>query len=143
MKIAITSVYANPLHPGHIDCLELSKELADELWVIVNSDHQASLKRGVPSFQDEVYRMRVVGALKPVDRVVLSIDKDPSVVETLRMVIEELKGRDDVDEIIFTKGGDRFAYEIPERAVLDEHGVHIVDGLGAKTHHSSAYVDRK
>ncbi|NTV22223.1 MAG: adenylyltransferase/cytidyltransferase family protein [Candidatus Yonathbacteria bacterium] len=143
MKIAITSVYANPLHPGHIECLELSKELADELWVIVNSDHQASLKRGVPSFQDEVYRMRVVGALKPVDRVVLSIDQDGSVAETLRMVIEELKGRDDVDEIIFTKGGDRFAYEIPERVVLDEHGVRIVDGLGAKTHHSSAYVDRK
>jgi cytidyltransferase-like protein len=140
MKIAITSVYANPLHPGHIECLELSKDIADELWVIVNNDRQAELKRGVPSFQDEAYRVRVVGALKPVDRVVLSVDTDPSVVATLRMIIEELKGREDVDEIIFTKGGDRFAYEIPERAVLEEYGVGIVDGLGAKTHNSSAYV---
>ena len=53
-KVAITSMYANPLHPGHIECLELSKELADELIVIVNSDHQARLKRGTDSFQDEL-----------------------------------------------------------------------------------------
>ena len=26
-KIGITSMYANPLHPGHIDCLRLSKSL--------------------------------------------------------------------------------------------------------------------
>lgn len=36
--IAITSMYANPIHPGHIECLNLSKEQADELWVIVNND---------------------------------------------------------------------------------------------------------
>jgi len=44
-KLAITSMYANPLHPGHIECLELSKQQADELWVIINNDHQAKLKR--------------------------------------------------------------------------------------------------
>ena len=31
MKYAITSMYANPIHPGHIECLRLSKELCDEL----------------------------------------------------------------------------------------------------------------
>jgi len=140
--IAITSMYANPLHPGHIECLELSKELADELIVIVNNDRQAKLKRGQESFQDETYRMCVVEALKPVDRVVLSIDTDGSVVETLRILLNELHARKDVTEIIFTKGGDRFASEIPERAVLDEHRVKVVDGLGAKTHSSSSYVKR-
>ncbi len=142
MKIAITSVYANPIHPGHVECFELSKALADELWVIVNNDHQAKLKRGVESFQDEDFRVKVVASLKPVDNVVLSIDTDPSVCATLEKVISELKARPEVTEIIFTKGGDRFANEIPERKVLDSHGVRIIDGLGDKTHSSSSYVNR-
>jgi cytidyltransferase-like protein len=140
--IAITSMYANPIHPGHIECLELSKELAEELIVIVNSDYQARLKRGTESFQDEQYRLRVVEALKPVDRAVIAIDKDGSVCATLDKLITELMEGEDVREIIFTKGGDRYATEIPERAVLEKHGVRIVDGLGAKTHSSSSYVKR-
>ncbi len=134
-------MYANPLHPGHIECLELSKDIADELWVIINSDHQARLKRGTDSFQDELYRMRVVGALKCVDRVVLSEDQDSSVCQTLEKLITEAKTQPDV-EVIFTKGGDRFAGEIPERAVLEKHGVKIVDSLGKKSHSSSSYVNR-
>ena len=27
MTVAITSMYANPIHPGHIECLKLSKEI--------------------------------------------------------------------------------------------------------------------
>jgi cytidyltransferase-like protein len=139
-RIAITSMYANPLHPGHIECLELSKQLCDELVVIVNNDHQAKLKRGVDSFQDEQYRLRIISALKPVDRVVLAIDTDGSVCSTLDMLVSELKERPDVSEIIFTKGGDRFANEIPERVILERHGVQIIDGLGEKTHSSSEYI---
>lgn len=140
MKIAITSVYANPLHPGHVDCFELSKALADELWVIVNNDAQAKLKRGTDSFQDEAFRMRIVGALKPVDRVILSIDTDRTVCATLEQVLREIQDRSDITEVMFTKGGDRFANEIPEAPVLAKHGVPIIDGLGAKTHNSSAFV---
>lgn len=142
MKIAITSVYANPIHPGHIECFELSKQLADELWVIVNSDAQALLKRGEKSFQDEQFRMNVISAIKHVDRAVLSVDTDSTVCKTLEQIFIELKARGDVDEIIFTKGGDRFASEIPEREVCKRYGVQIVDGLGAKTHSSSSYVKR-
>jgi len=138
--LAITSMYANPLHPGHIECLELSKALADELWVIVNSDHQAELKRGQKSFQSEQDRMRIIGALKPVDRVMLSIDTDASVCQSLEQMINRARAEFDFDAIIFTKGGDRFADEIPERRVLDALGVKIVDGLGAKSHHSSELV---
>jgi cytidyltransferase-like protein len=138
--IAITSMYANPLHPGHVECLELSKALTDELWVIVNNDKQTETKRGVKSFQDETFRMRVVEALKPVNVVVLSIDEDGSVVKMLEALIKVARLREDVSEIIFTKGGDRFAAEIPERALCERLGVRIVDGLGAKTHNSSSYV---
>ena len=46
MKIVVTSGYFDPLHVGHIECLELAKQLGDKLIVIVNSDLQAKLKKG-------------------------------------------------------------------------------------------------
>ena len=140
--LAITSMYANPLHPGHIECLDLSLEHADELWVIVNNDKQAEMKRWVKSFQDENFRVAVVGSLKSVSRVFLSIDQDGSVCESLKVLIREAKESQKYDEIIFTKWGDRFASEIPEAVLLREEWVRIVDGLGAKTHNSSDLVNK-
>jgi hypothetical protein len=58
--------------------------------------------------------MRIVESLKPVDRVFLSIDQDKSVCESLRVLIREAKESGRFEKIIFTKGGDRFATEIPE-----------------------------
>jgi cytidyltransferase-like protein len=84
-KYGITSMYANPIHPGHIECLMLSKELVDELWVIVNNDKQAELKRGVPSFQDEQYRKTVVESIRYVDYAEIAIDQDGSVCETIKL----------------------------------------------------------
>lgn len=142
MKIAITSAYANPLHPGHVECFELSKNISDEVWVIINNDHQAKLKRGTESFQDEQFRARLVASLKAVDRVIIATDVDGSVCATLRTLLEEIKLRPEITEVIFTKGGDRFAHEIPEAKVLAEYGVQIVDSLGAKIYSSSSYVTR-
>lgn len=142
MKVAITSAYANPLHPGHIECFDLSKEIADEVWVIINNDHQAKLKRGTESFQDEQFRARVVAGLRSVDRVILAIDTDGTVCATLELLLKEIADRPEISEVIFTKGGDRFASEIPEAKILADHGVTIVDSLGAKIYSSSAYVTR-
>jgi cytidyltransferase-like protein len=96
-------MYANPIHPGHIECLSLSLEHADELWVIVNNDRQAEMKRGVKSFQDEQFRVDVVSALRPVHRVFLSIDQDGSVCASLAHLIAEAKSSGKYSEIIFTK----------------------------------------
>jgi len=140
MKYAITSMYANPIHPGHIECLRLSKELCDELWVIVNNDKQAELKRGVPSFQDEQYRKEVVGAIKYVDHVFISTDSDGSVCKTLNNLFLAIKNIDSDAEVIFTKGGDRFADHILEKEICDSLGIKIIDSLGDKTHHSSQII---
>ena len=142
--LAITSMYANPIHPWHIECLDLSKSetWADELWVIINNDRQAELKRWTQSFQDEQFRIKVVQSLKPVDRVFLSIDQDESVSESLKFLIAQAKASGKYDTIVFTKGWDRFATEIPEAKILREEGVRIVDGLWAKTHNSSEMLKR-
>ncbi len=141
-RLAITSMYANPIHPGHIECLDLSLEHADELWVIVNNDKQAEMKRGVKSFQDEAFRVAVVWALRSVTSVFLSIDKDGSVCASLAHLIAEAKASGKYSEIIFTKWGDRFASEIPEAVLLRSEWVRIIDGLWAKTHNSSDMIKR-
>ena len=126
MKIVVTSGYFDPLHVGHLECLEMAKELGDRLIVIVNSDLQAKLKKG-KSFMNENDRMKIVSALKCVDEVFLSIDKDKSQCESLRHINPD----------IFAKGGDRMSDEIPESKVCKELGIDIVDGLGEKIRSSS------
>ena len=83
MKIVATSGYFDPLHVGHIECLELAKQLGDKLVVIVNSDFQAKLKKG-KSFMNQEDRMKIISALKCVDEVFLSIDKDKTQCESLK-----------------------------------------------------------
>lgn len=134
-------MYANPLHPGHIDCLRLTKQIADQVWVIVNNDHQAELKRGVKSFQDEVYRKTVVDSLKYVDKTYIAVDEDSTVCQTIKLLHDIIRQENSTAKIIFTKGGDRFASEIPEAVVCRDLGIGIVDGLGEKTHNSSKILN--
>lgn len=140
MKYAVTSMYANPIHPGHIECLKLSKEIADELWVIVNNDKQAELKRGVPSYQDESFRMKIIESIRYVDKAILAIDQDGSVVESIKLVHSLIKQKNPNAQIIFTKGGDRFGHEIPEGHICQVLDIMIVDGLGEKIYDSSKLI---
>ena len=126
MKIVATSGYFDPLHVGHLECLEMAAKLGDILVVIINSDLQAKLKKG-KSFMNERDRLKIVSALRCVDNVFLSIDKDKSQCESLRYLKPD----------IFAKGGDRMSDEIPESKVCKELGIQIVDGLGEKIRSSS------
>ena len=139
--VVITSGYFNPIHPWHIECLELCKALWDELWVIVNNDEQARLKTGKQEvFQDQNFRIKVVSSLRVVDEVFLSVDTDGSVCESIKGITGKIREKywDDV-VIYFWKGGDRFSWNIPEVQVCKDLGIEIKDGLGAKTHNSSDY----
>ncbi len=51
-KAIIVSGYFNPIHKGHLEYFNNAKALADELFVIVNNDHQRVLK-GSKEFQKE------------------------------------------------------------------------------------------
>ena len=126
MKVVATSGYFDPLHVGHLECLELASKLGDKLIVIVNSDLQAKLKKG-EAFMNESDRMKIVSALKCVDEVFLSIDKDKSQCESLRQINPD----------IFAKGGDRTSTEIPESKICKELNIKIIDGLGEKIRSSS------
>ena len=45
-KYVVASGYFDPIHMGHIEYLQRSKEQGDVLIVIVNNDKQAELKKG-------------------------------------------------------------------------------------------------
>lgn len=142
--VVITSWYFNPIHPWHIECLELCKKLWDELRVIVNSDHQARLKTWKSEvFQDENFRMKIVSSLKVVDQVFLSVDLDGSVCESIKAITNAIhqKYSNDV-KIIFWKWWDRFSWNIPEVQICNELWIEIKDWLWAKTHNSSDYRNK-
>lgn len=125
IKVA-ASGYFNPLHKGHVEYLQKAKSLGDYLVVIVNSDHQRALKNS-KEFMDQDERMSIIGALRCVDEVFLSIDEDATVCKSLEAVRPH----------VFAKGGDRFSSEIPEADVCRRLGIDMVDGLGQKIQSSS------
>ena len=133
MKIVIVSGYFNPLHKGHIEYFNKSKEYGDKLYVIINNDKQRELK-GSKEFQDEDERIFIIQNLKMVDRAFLSIDTDRTVCQTIGM-IHSLE--DSSDELFFANGGDQVNNTIPERQICDWLGIKLIDGLGDKIQSSS------
>ena len=85
----IVSGYFNPIHKGHIEYFQNAKKLADLLFVIVNSDYQRKIKGSKP-FQDEAERLIIVGNIKAVDKVFLSIDKNRTFVTQLKKYLMNL-----------------------------------------------------
>ena len=134
MKVVITSGYFDPVHVGHVECLELAKKLGDKLIVIINNDHQAHLKKG-KAFMPDYDRSKIIQAFAVVSEVFVSIDTDNSVCKSIEAVWKQHAGI--AKEIIFAKGGDRMSSEIPEAPLCDSLGIKIVDGLGAKIRSSS------
>lgn len=132
-KAIIVSGYFNPLHKGHLEYFNNAKVLSDELFVIVNNDHQRELKGSKP-FQDEEERLLIVSNIKAVDKAVLSVDKDRTVCESIRMLVTRY-GED--YDLAFANGGDQNNETIPEIPVCKELGVELIDGLGDKIQSSS------
>jgi len=132
-KAIIVSGYFNPIHKGHLEYFQNAKELADVLFVIVNSDHQRALKQS-KEFQLEDERMLIVSSLKPVDKAILSIDKDRTVCETIASIAKDYGQEYD---LAFANGGDQNNNTIPERPICEKMGIALLDGLGDKIQSSS------
>jgi cytidyltransferase-like protein len=132
-KAIIVSGYFNPIHKGHLEYFHNAKKLADFLFVIVNSDHQRALKQS-KEFQLEDERMLIVSSLKPVDKAVLSIDKDRTVCQTIASIAKDYGQEYD---LAFANGGDQNNTTIPERTICEKMGIALLDGLGDKIQSSS------
>ncbi len=128
--VVAVSGYFNPLHVGHLEMIEQAKKLGDKLVAIINNDIQVKLKGSVP-FMSLKDRVKIVSALRGVDAVFVSIDRDKSVCKSLT------KLRPD----IFANGGDRHNLgDIPEYDICRQYQIKMVDGLGKKIRASSILI---
>ena len=132
-KVIIVSGYFNPLHKGHLELFQKAKEAGDELWVIVNSDHQRALK-GSKEFMLEQERLIIVSAIGIVDKALISIDKDKTQCATLGDLADKYFNQ---YELYFANGGDQNNDSIPEVSVCREKGIGLLEGLGDKIQSSS------
>ena len=130
-KIVVASGYFDPLHIGHIEYLERSKALGDYLFVIVNNDNQAKLKKG-QSFMPEGERLKVIRSLKCVDSAILATDQDRTVKKSLEIIRPD----------IFTNGGDQSNDSIPEKETCNSLNIKLVDSLGQKIQSSSWLINK-
>ena len=132
-KIVCVSGYFDPIHIGHIEYFKKSKELGDELIVIVNNDFQAKLKKG-KYFMPCEERIKIIKELKCVDKVIESIDIDRTVCKTL----ESLNPK----PIFFCNGGDQNNNTIPETDVCNKYNIELRDGFGQKIQSSSWLIKK-
>ena len=124
--IVAVSGYFDPLHVGHLEYFQLAKQLGDKLYVIVNNDVQAVLKKQT-SFMNENDRLEIIKSLSIVDNAILSIDQDKSVSKTLEKIKPD----------IFGNGGDQIKGSILEEETCIRNNIKIVDQLGKKIRSSS------
>ena len=132
-KAIIVSGYFNPLHKGHIEYFHLAKAKGDQLFVIVNNDHQRALKES-KEFMLEQERVLIVKELAVVDQVILSTDKDTTVCVALEKIHQDFSKN---FELFFANGGDQNNDSIPEVPICKKVGIGLLDGLGAKIQSSS------
>lgn len=137
MKKVVVSGGFDPVHVGHLQMLEQAKSLGDHLIVILNSDRFLQNKKGYV-FMPFKERKKILLGFKAVDKVVKCIDKDNTVIETLK----NLKLKDKVD--IFANGGDRKSIEdIPESKICKEYNIEMVFGIGGGKIQSSSELVKK
>ena len=134
MKVVVVSCHLDPLHRGHVEHMRLAAKLGDCLIVIIGSDEQILRKYG--NILQPLYRRveRLIRKAPFIVGVVVSIDKDSTQVETLRLIKPD----------IFAKGGDRTIDNMPksEIDVCREIGCKIIYGVGDKINSSTAIRNR-
>jgi len=128
--IVATSGGFDPIHPGHLSCINDSAEIGDILVVIVNDDDFLKSKKGKP-FMPLEHRCQIVSMIKGVDYVVPyhAPFGDTTVIGALEAI----------QPTAFTKGGDRKdKSSIPEWDICQELNINLILGVGMEKRWSSS-----
>lgn len=140
-SLAICSLYANPITVGHTDYIKAASDLADEVCVIVNSDHQVSLKGSCP-FMCEDDRLEIIQAIDCVDKAFIAVDKDGTVAKSIEVIAQLYPDT----KIAFCNGGDRQIgnHSTLEGLTCDEYLIDAIYNVGGdyKRESSSSLIAR-
>ena len=102
------------LHVGHVRYLQKTKEFADKLIVMLNSDVSVkSIKGPERPINSEADRAEILSSLSCVDYVVLFDEKSPA------KLLENIKPD------VYTKGADYCLETLPERDIVLKNNIKV------------------
>lgn len=102
------------LHVGHVRYLQKTKEYADKLIVMLNSDLSVKKLKGINRpINNQNDRAELLSALSCVDYVVLFEEESPA----------ELLGK--INPNVYTKGADYTMETLPERDVVIKNNIKV------------------
>ncbi len=132
MSCVIVSGGFDPIHVGHLDMLKEASEYADKLIVILNNSQFLIRKKGF-EFMPENERKQIIQSIKYVDEVVISIDTDNSVNETIKEISKKNK------ILYFANGGDRrYPSDTRESKTCKNLDIEMIFGVGGGKIQSSS-----
>ena len=146
-KVILISGGFDPVHKGHIECINNAKELAEQVWIGLNNDEWLKRKKG-RSFMNENERAFVMSNLKNVDWVYVMNPKDyldNTAIDFIEVSRKKfIKENSDLPRgvMAFGNGGDRTETTTPENSVCDSFGIDSVWGLGEKVQSSSWLLEK-
>ena len=136
----ICSGYFAPIHGGHISYLREASKLG-RLFVIVNNDYQTKLKQSIP-FMGERERLLLIKSLKYVHNAIISIDKDNSVVESIKYIYDIYNKINPNNIWSFANGGnDRLLeYQQNQQEIIlcKEYNINILSSIGGNIKYNSS-----
>ena len=104
-----------------------SRISSDGVIALLNSDEWLCRKKG-QNFMNCKTRSIVVGEIKGVIDVIFFNDDDNTCCDGLRIARKKYPN----DTLVFAKGGDRTADNVPEKGVCEELGIEIKYNVGKK-----------
>ena len=146
-KVILISGGFDPVHKGHIECIQNAKKLADEVWIGLNNDSWLRRKKG-KSFMKEGERKFIMESLRDVDYVYVMnplIHGDDTAIDFIdhaRKKFVNQNGDLPKGVMAFGNGGDRTETTTPENDVCNSYGIDSVWGLGDKVQSSSWLLEK-
>jgi len=146
-KVILISGGFDPVHKGHIECIQNAKKLADEVWIGLNNDGWLYRKKG-KQFMKEDERKFIMENLKDVDYVYIMnplIHGDDTAIDFIdhaRKKYVNENGDLPKGTMAFGNGGDRTETTTPENDVCNSYGIDSVWGLGKKIQSSSWLLEK-
>ena len=148
-KVILISGGFDPVHKGHIQCIQNARELADEVWIGLNNDSWLRRKKGKP-FMKEGERAFIMENIKDVDWVYVMHPKSHTddtafdFIDASRKKYISDYGTWEEGVMAFGNGGDRKPGGVPstEEDVCSTFGIDMVWGLGEKVQSSSWLLEK-
>ena len=146
-KVILISGGFDPVHRGHIECINQAKEISDEVWVGINNDNWLLRKKG-KSFMKQEERKFIMENIKNVSYAYVmnpKIHNDDTAIDFIDHARwKYIKENGDLRKgsMAFGNGGDRTENTTPENHICNSYGIDSVWQLGDKIQSSSWLLEK-